>query len=285
MTIIETTYNKIYGVQRSNLHTQANIFLRTSHSNQSHKSAPTPLTSEKNCGTRHDASTKELAISMRREGKTYGEILAVVHVAKSTLSIWLKEVGLSVAQKQHITERRVEVQKKGARVRHEMAVEKREQIYSVSRNQIGNLTNREIWLLASMAYWAEGSKEKKYAGSQLRFGNMDPRMIRLFLYWLMNIQKISLTQLKFEIYLHENNKHRVDIVRQYWANELKIPINLLGIIRFKKHKVMTKRKNIGDLYYGLFQVTVVASSTLVRQIEGWTQGIDCFIQNGMKHNP
>lgn len=238
-----------------------------------------------NSGARHDISTKQRVIAMRREGKTYGEIRTIFPIAKSTLSDWLREVGLSTPQKQRITKLRMEAQQKGARMRHEAKVEKRDGIYAVSREQIGNLSDREVWLVATMAYWAEGSKEKKHAGSQLRFGNMDPRMIRLFLYWLMNIQKIPLAQLKFEIYLHENNKHRVDIVRQYWVNELKIPINLLGIIRFKRHKVMTKRKNIGDLYYGLFQVTVVASSTLVRQIEGWTQGIDCFVQNRMKHNP
>jgi hypothetical protein len=239
----------------------------------------------RNLGARHNTSTKELAISMRKEGKTYGEILAVVPVAKSTLSLWLKEVGLSVAQKHNISEKRVEAQKKGARIRHDMAVEKREEIYTVSRDQIGNLTDREVWLVAAMAYWAEGSKEKKHAGSQLKFGNMDPRMIRLFLYWLMNIQRIPFTELKFEIYLHDNNKHRVDIVRKYWSDELKIPLELLGVIRYKKHKIMTKRKNIGDLYYGLIQVKVASSSTLVRQLEGWAQGVDGVIQNRMKHKP
>ncbi len=245
----------------------------------------TTLNVSRNLGARHDISTKELAISMRKDGKTYGEILAVVPVAKSTLSIWLKEVGLSIAQKQNITEKRIEAQKKGARIRHDIAVERREEIYAVSRDQIGNLTDREVWLVAVMAYWAEGSKEKKHAGSQLKFGNMDPRMIRLFLYWLINIQKISFTELKFELYLHDNNKHRVDIVRKYWSDELKIPLELLGVIRYKKHKVMTKRKNIGDLYYGLIQVKVASSSTLVRQLEGWAQGVDGIVQNRMKHNP
>mgnify|MGYP000140241659 CR=1 FL=1 len=36
---------------------------------------------------------KEKAITMRKEGKTYSQILAVVPVAKSTLSLWLQDVG------------------------------------------------------------------------------------------------------------------------------------------------------------------------------------------------
>ena len=220
---------------------------------------------------------------MRREGKTYGEILAVIPVAKSTLSLWLREVGLSKTQEQNITEKRIAAQRKGARIRHEMAVEKREEIYSISREQIGNLTDREVWLLATMAYWAEGTKERTRAGSQVRFGNMDPRMMRLFVYWLLNIQKISLVNLKFEIYIHENNKHRVFTIKEYWSKELNLPMNSLEIVRFKTHKIKTNRKNIGNLYYGLIQVTVIASSTLIRQLEGWVQGVDSFIKNKIEH--
>lgn len=240
---------------------------------------PSIFIAPSNSGARHDISTKQRAISMRREGKTYSEILAVIPVAKSTLSLWLREVGLSVQQKQVITEKRVEDQKKGARTRHEMAVEKREDIYTVSREQIGNLTDREVWLLAAMAYWAEGGKERSHPGSQVRFGNMDPRMIRLFLYWLLNIQKIKMSDLSFEIYVHDNNKHRLEVIKTYWSDELRVPLDLLNVIRFKKHKISNKRKNIGNLYYGLIQVKVVASSTLVRQLEGWAQGIDNIIKN------
>ena len=236
---------------------------------------------ERNCGARHTVSTKERAIAMRREGKTYGEILAAIPVAKSTLSLWLREVGLSKEQMQNITAKRIAAQKKGARIRHQMAVEKRDGIYESSREQIGELTEREVWLLAMMAYWAEGSKERAKAGSQVRFGNMDPRMIRVFLYWLMTVQRMSLSNLKFEIYVHENNKHRVQVVREFWSRELNLPLSSLEIVRFKTHKIKTNRKNIGNLYYGLIQVTVMASSTLTRQLEGWVQGIDRLIKNKM----
>ncbi len=238
-----------------------------------------------NSGARHDISTKQQVIAMRREGKTYREIRTIFPIAKSTLSDWLREVGLSTPQKQRITKLRKEAQQKGARIRHEMAVEKRDGIYDVSREEIGGLSDREVWLLATMAYWAECGKERARAGVPLVFGNMDPRMIRLFLYWLTNVQKIKLTDIKLELYLHENNKHRVDIVKKYWSDELNLSLDYFSIVRFKTHKIYTNRNNTGDLYYGLIRVTVVASLTLVRQLEGWAQGIDCFVQNRMKHNP
>lgn len=304
MTIIETTYNKIYGVQRSNLHTQANISTRKNHveqsskfnlpkhsehlsfANQSHKTAPAPLVDERNCGTRHNPSVKEKAIAMRKEGKVYGEILAVISVAKSTLSLWLREVGLSIPQKQHITKLRKQAQQKGARVRHEMAVEKRDGIYDISRDQIGGLSDREVWLLATMAYWAEGTKEKSYRGGQgFDFANMDPRMARVLIYWLIYIQKVPQSDIKFEIYIHENSKKKVKIVQEYWSKELSVPVADLQKVRYKTHKINTNRKNTGDLYYGLIRVKVVASSTLTRQLEGWAQGIDGVIKSKITLNP
>lgn len=187
MVNIETSNNKIYDLKKFNLPKHSE---HLSFANQSHKTAPTPLVDERNCGTRHDPSVKEKAIAMRKEGKVYGEILAVIPVAKSTLSLWLREVGLSIPQKQHITKLRKQAQQKGARVRHEMAVEKRDGIYDISRDQIGGLSDREVWLLATMAYWAEGSKEKAHSsGRGVDFANMDPRMARVLIYWLIYIYK------------------------------------------------------------------------------------------------
>lgn len=49
---------------------------------------------------------KQKAIRLRKRGHTYSEILRVIPIAKSTLSEWLKEVGLSIPQQQKITEKR-----------------------------------------------------------------------------------------------------------------------------------------------------------------------------------
>ena len=48
---------------------------------------------------------KEKAIKLRKQGKTYSEILSVVPVAKSTLAIWLQSVSLGKKQKQRITKK------------------------------------------------------------------------------------------------------------------------------------------------------------------------------------
>ncbi len=51
---------------------------------------------------------REIAIALRKKGLSYREILKRVFVAKSTLSLWLGDVGLSKKQKQRITQKRIE---------------------------------------------------------------------------------------------------------------------------------------------------------------------------------
>jgi transposase len=49
---------------------------------------------------------KETAIELRKQGYSYSEILKRVPVAKSTLSLWLRSVGLAERQKQRLSEKK-----------------------------------------------------------------------------------------------------------------------------------------------------------------------------------
>lgn len=48
---------------------------------------------------------KKKAIELRKQGLSYREILEQIPVAKSSLSLWLRSVGLSKKQKQRLTEK------------------------------------------------------------------------------------------------------------------------------------------------------------------------------------
>jgi len=59
------------------------------------------------------ADEQKRAIGFRKKGLTYNEILKRVPVAKSTLSLWLREVGLAKRQRQRLTEKRKAAQLRG----------------------------------------------------------------------------------------------------------------------------------------------------------------------------
>jgi len=222
---------------------------------------------------------KEKAIKLRKEGKTYSEILKEVFVAKSTLSEWLKDVGLSKPQFQKLTERKLAASKRGGLAKRAQRILRMQKIREEAIKDIKYISKRELWLAGIILYWAEGAKEKEYQpGSSINFNNSDPRMIKIFIKWLVESCNISKERIRCEIYIHENSKNSVEEARRYWSKVTEFPLEKFSKIYFKRTKIKTNRKNVGNLYYGLLRVKVSASSTLLRQVAGWTEAIFKTIQ-------
>jgi len=217
---------------------------------------------------------KERAIALRKEGKTYNEILAVVPVAKSTLSLWLRDVGLSKPQKQHISELRRAAQRRGAAARRNARESHEAQLVEEARAQITSMTKQELLLIGTALYWAEGAKAKPHNVSQrLDFSNTDVRMLLVYLIWLRTILHVTDDRLRFSLYIHENARTRISEVKQYWATALNFKPSQIEYIYFKKHNPRTKRKNIHNTYHGILRVTVTRSTDLNRMVRGWVVGI------------
>lgn len=219
---------------------------------------------------------RKKAIKLRKKGHTYSEILREIPVAKSTLSLWLGQVGLSKKQKQNITKKKLDAAKRGAMAMKQLRIERVAKIRKETKKDIESISKRDLWLMGIMLYWAEGAKEKEGIrhGIGIDFGNSDPKMINLFLIWLNKIADVSYDDIYFTIYIHENSKNRLSFVRKYWAEHTKLPINKFQSVYFKKHNIKTVRKNIGDNYFGLLRVRVSKSSDLNRRIMGWVTRID-----------
>ena len=217
---------------------------------------------------------KESAVALRRKGLTYREILAQVPVAKSTLSLWLREVHLAQKQAQQLTERRKAAQLRGGAARRRQRLETTASIVGKSRTQIGKLNLREMWLIGLTLYWAEGSKEKLYAGaSGVDFSNTDPRMIAFFIRWLQKCCKVELSRIYAHIYIHEYQKDRVNEARDYWARVSGLsPAHITGVY-FKRHNPKSRRHSFNKEYYGTLRVRVKKSSGLMRQVQGWVEGV------------
>ena len=217
---------------------------------------------------------KERAINLRRDGLSYSEILKQIPVAKSTLSLWLRSVNLSKRQEQRLTEKKLASMRRGATAKRNQRIEKTQLIKNKAISEIKTISDRELWLIGTALYWAEGSKAKDHNVSQgLIFNNSDPLMIKLFLKWLKTVLKIKNNDVHFEIYIHENHKRIIENTKKYWAKITKRNVSDFNHVYFKKNKINTKRKNIGQNYYGLLRIKVRKSSDLNRKISGWIEGI------------
>ncbi len=222
------------------------------------------------------ARKKELrkqAIALRKEGKTYSEILSQVLVAKSTLSLWLHDVGLAKVQKQTLTAKKLAAGKRGGVSRRTDRILLTKELVDKAYKEIGSISDRELFLVGVTLYWAEGSKEKdNHPGSGVIFTNMDARTIVVFLRWL-SLCKVPRKDIAFELIIHESYKDRLPAIISFWSNQTGYPKSSFKKIYFKKGTIFTKRTNTGEKYFGTLRVRPLASSSLLRQIQGWTNGI------------
>lgn len=217
---------------------------------------------------------RKKAILLRKEGKTYGEILKEIGVSKSTLSLWLRSVGLAKKQKQMITEKRRVAQRKGAAARRTQRIERTEIIVEKARVEIGELSARELLQAGAILYWAEGNKEKEYRhGTGMDFANTDPRMISFYIRWLKVCCGVPENDIYAHLYIHEYQKKQVKKAVEFWSEKSGLsPAKITGIY-FKRHNPKTKRHNYNENYYGTLRVRARHSSSLVRRVQGLVEGI------------
>jgi hypothetical protein len=207
---------------------------------------------------------KNKAVSLRKQGKSYSEILKEIPIAKSTLSLWLRDVGLSKKKSQRLTEKRLAAVKRGGLAKKTLRINSTKKIFQTAKAEIGCITDRELFLIGTALYWAEGSKQKAHNLSEgVIFSNSDSSMVTIFHKWL-KLLKIPEEDISFSIYLHKSSQHRTNEVRAYWSKTLKLSITRLEKVYYK---------NTGLEYNGLIRVRVKRSTDLNRRITGWVQGI------------
>ncbi|NCN99787.1 helix-turn-helix domain-containing protein [Candidatus Falkowbacteria bacterium] len=223
---------------------------------------------------RMKAADKLKAIKLRKEGHSYSEILREVHVTKSTLSLWLRKIGLSRAQRQRLTDKKMAAMRRGWEKRRQTRILLTARIKNKAHLEIGKVNKRELWLLGAALYWAEGSKQKEHCVStRVIFSNSDPFMIKVFLVWLQECCHVNSEDILFSIYFHESALHEKQKIQQYWSQVTGFSIFKFKQIFLKRHKVNTNRKNIGKDYFGLLKIIVKKSTNLNRKISGWVEGI------------
>ncbi|MCC3771635.1 hypothetical protein [Streptomyces sp. UNOC14_S4] len=207
------------------------------------------------------------ARELRRAGRTYDEIVAELGVAKSSVSLWVRDLPKpqKTAEQMHsMREARWEPHRKARDL-------EREKTTNAARREIGSLTDRELFLVGVALYWSEGSKSKEHRPSErVTFINSDPDMITLYLAWL-HLLGVEASRLKFHVMVHESAD--VATVEHFWAEHVGPGVGSFGKTTLKKHNPKTVRKNTGENYRGCLVVRVLGSADLYRRIEGWWYGI------------
>src|SRR3989344_8136502 len=87
------------------------------------------------------------AINLRHKGKSYSEIAGILHVSKSTLSLWLRNINLEEESQKILKRKKYEGQLKGGLARKNFRIQTQRDIELRASGQIGFINKREFWLL------------------------------------------------------------------------------------------------------------------------------------------
>ncbi|MDO8443418.1 MAG: hypothetical protein Q7S78_00205 [Candidatus Azambacteria bacterium] len=204
---------------------------------------------------------------LRSLGHSFNEIHKKLGVAKSSVSLWVGNIRLTPEQKLELSQKGIQKgiieQRRTTRLRNESA--KRQIIIDAATKEIKNLSERELWLIGIMLYWAEGGKTQR---GLVRFSNSDPEMIRIIMTFFRRICNVP--EEKFRGYIHIHPHLDYKKAEEYWSGVSGIPLNKF----FKTYRKMNpSSKNKKDnLPFGTFDAYVL-STELFLKISGWAKGI------------
>lgn len=178
---------------------------------------------------------KEQAIKFRKEGMSYSQIKKRLHVSKSTLSIWLKDMPLSKARLNELQRNEVVIEK--IRIAKQKKREQRlQEVFEKVSGDIGKLSKREFFIAGFFLYWAEGGKTERYS---ISLSNTDPNMIRAYIQWL-ELLRVSKDKIRIRLHLYTDMDELSEV--NYWSKIIAIP---------KKNftKSYVKKSKLSDLTY------------------------------------
>lgn len=210
------------------------------------------------------------ARELRLQGWTYDRIQLELGCSKSSISLWVRDL----PQPERRTRTREEasaIARRGWEATLRKREDERRQTKHLAAEEIGAMTDRELFLVGVGLYWAEGSKSKPYRRQErIVFVNSDPGMITVFLAWL-HLLGVERKHLRFAVHIHETAD--VAAAEMFWAKHVGIETADLLKTSLKKHNPRTNRKNTDEGYRGCLRVGVRGGADLYRRIEGWWYGI------------
>jgi len=192
------------------------------------------------------------AIELRKQGFSYSEIPKLLNysVPKNTFTGWFKNLELSKEAKQRITAR---IRDGGAPGRaiawentHKRRADRVERIFNQVNSEIQNIDSITAKLCLAMLYLGEGYK----AGEIFRFGNSDPRIIRLFLKLLRT--NFSITETKLHGKVQCRADQNIDQLQIFWSRLTRIPLDQFLTPQVDKRTLGKPTKKVD--YKGVFVI-------------------------------
>lgn len=225
----------------------------------------------------HKASTKTLALNLRKKGYPYSYIADRTGLSKSTLSDWLSTVPY-VPNKETVERVGKAIAASNAR-KTQRRQESIRHIHKVAAREIPSISKRDLFMFGLGLYLGEGSK----TGDLVRVINADPRVIQAVVSWFKSLG-VKRSQFAPRIHLYPDNDMVASL--QFWSRTTSIPITQFQKAHIDR-RTDKKSKKRGKLPFGTLHLGVRSSGRkeygvfFFRKIQAWNEAVLRAIRAGV----
>lgn len=207
----------------------------------------------------------------KEEGLPIGEIAEKLIVAKSSVSMWVRDIELTEDQKAVLLNKNPAFNKqfKAAHSAREKALEIRKSFQEEGKRLVKNANSE--FIACCMLYWGEGSKNKNSVG----LANTDADMLKLFVGFLRKQFGIDKTNFALKVQWYSNNGMSLDDIKSYWCSKLDLPESCFRKCQVDNISKYSQKKKGNKYPYGTCLV-MVHRTDVVQKIYGAIQDIGGF---------
>jgi hypothetical protein len=203
---------------------------------------------------------------MRRDGRSLRAIADELGIARSTVSLWIRDIPLAEEQRARleaadpVRARRRTGQLAWSRQTREARLAAQDE--GRCRVDIGD----PLHCAGCMLFWAEGSKSR----NRVIFTNADVDMVRLFLRFLRECYQVRDDRVRLSVNCHLGNGLTLGEIEEWWLTRLDLPAGCLRAAAVNRTSSASKRVR-RPLIHGTARL-VVNSTAIAQSIYGAIQG-------------
>ena len=199
---------------------------------------------------------REEARRLRSEhGMAITDICKQLGVAKSSVSMWVRDIVLSEEQKEALYKQHYTYLAK-TRGAHTNAVKGREQrIIYQQEGRLKALEGDPLHIAGCMLYWGEGAKNK----NSLKMSNSDAGMLAFYMRFLRESLQIDDDKIVVRIVCYLGNNLSEQDIESYWLQNLQVPRTCLRKTSVNVQPVSSQQKG-RKLLYGTCEIAVHLTS-------------------------
>ncbi len=213
---------------------------------------------------------KKRARLLRKRGESYNKIVSALHLPKSTISDWCKDIPLTQSQIRQLLSDKKSGAHKGSLIaaanKKKIRLEQTTRLFAEGMSEVGTLSKRDRFISGVAFYSSEGTK----TDNGCAFANSDPKMISFMVSWFKEFGNVSIDKFHAAIWIHENKNEKA--AKNYWSKITSISTKNFYKSYVTENKIKSKkiRKHIHE--HGICTI-YLSSAPLQRKLMGWIGGV------------